>query len=263
MRSTLACDLIFIHVPKCGGRSINDLVTSFLNSNRFSKLTIHGSHIYDNLALKNLQDRITEVPYSHVNLIHGHIPINVVERCFNPQTIVTIVRDPIKRFISNLFHGINGRDINEIETRLSTDDIHVQDNLITRMWCGKSNANKPIGSRELETAYENLTKSHVRIFSFEDVVASLPEDYDVMVGTSQMLRDTRGSYDAANLAERYYAVARERNFYDCELFERVQSLCIAGSFGKFLAGVPFNQTCNYNFEVNDLRNSLTISSLVT
>ena len=219
MRSILACDLIFVHVPKCGGRSINDLVTSFFNKHQLSKLTIHGSHIYDHLAIKNLQDRIMEVPSPHVNLIHGHIPINVVERCFNPQTIVTIVRDPIKRFISNLFHGIDGRDINEIEARLSTDDIHVQDNLITRMWCGASHADRPIGSRELEIACENLTKSHVRIFEFEDVVVRLPEDFDVMVGTSQMLRVTRGSYDAANLAERYYTIARERNFYDCELLK--------------------------------------------
>ena len=85
--------LIFIHVPKCAGRTVKDL----LRSNYPKHFEINNMLLFRELAEDDLKI---------FDLIMGHITFNYVEN-LKDFKIFTVLRNPIERTISQYNHFMN------------------------------------------------------------------------------------------------------------------------------------------------------------
>ena len=82
--------LIFLHIPKAGGTTFNDILK---REYRFK--TIHSLKYNDVADFKNLP------PEKHrkIRLLKGHFPFGI-HSCFENPHYVTFLRNPVNRFIS-------------------------------------------------------------------------------------------------------------------------------------------------------------------
>ncbi len=111
----------FIHIPKCGGVSIDTALRAQLAQVGERKITrkplIASSLLSYDKALHSLEDKcdfsehhnqeLQRILSYHLNLnwqyVSGHLPVNSkMLSHFSPQySFITVLRDPIQRFISN------------------------------------------------------------------------------------------------------------------------------------------------------------------
>jgi len=85
--------LYYIHVPKCAGTSFISLVDEHFVTNE-----INPDH-YDLGAVRKYSDKFMR----QLRFIRGHLPYDlIVPRLPKPPRIITILREPVTRFISNI-----------------------------------------------------------------------------------------------------------------------------------------------------------------
>lgn len=105
--------IFFMHVPKCGGTSVKKAFVENFKSNRIFNIDAHASkYVVDNFTGDDLQyfrDKLVvyAMATDKYDLIMGHTVFNklLIENPFNKYSLVSLVRDPVSRFLSHYFYN--------------------------------------------------------------------------------------------------------------------------------------------------------------
>jgi hypothetical protein len=162
--------LIFLHIPKTAGTTLNRLLEKYYESKYSWKINSPYPH--------NFQDelnKISQVQKEEINLFKGHMAFGLHELLPQPSSYITMLRDPVERVISLYYFILRTPDhylynlVREhqmslkecISSRISSE----LENGQTRLLSGQLElAKKQIASFEksspewLETAKNNLSK---------------------------------------------------------------------------------------------------------
>ncbi|MCA9073881.1 MAG: sulfotransferase family 2 domain-containing protein [Planctomycetaceae bacterium] len=115
MRPSRDGNLAFIHVPKCGGTSVCKSITRLYPPRRITDVkSFESKECVDFLGMDLLEFRKALLVYELMlggtgRFLHGHYPVDdrICERWSNDWTFVTVLRDPVERWISHYFFNLN------------------------------------------------------------------------------------------------------------------------------------------------------------
>jgi hypothetical protein len=217
--------LVFLHVPKTGGKTIvSPLIWSFPERERIHLDTLDS-------RLDGAMNSIPLERRSHARLVWGHLPYGV--HLYMPQRCeyFTILREPIARVVSVFKYILRARD-HVLHDRVATEGIPLEEYLESGMDEGQTenSQTRQLSGRQfgvldraaLEEAKHNLEAS---------LVVGLTERFEE---TFVLLRRTLGLrmpfYITRNVSPPYEAsdraveLARERNELDLELYRFAREL---------------------------------------
>jgi hypothetical protein len=220
--------LVFLHVPKTGGQTIeSSLLRNFAQSERIHLDTLD----------RPLDEAMNGIPLEKrliARLLWGHIPHGV--HLYMPQRCeyVTILREPIARVVSGYKyiirtpeHGLHDRLIAEamsLEEYLEAGiDEGATENAQTRQLSGRQFG--ALDRNALETAQRNLETFLVVGLTerFEETFVLLRRT----VGLRMPFYVTRNVSPPHDVSERATELARERNELDLELYGFARELFAA------------------------------------
>ena len=90
--------VIFLHIPKAAGSTLNKIVEKQYDSNTVFK--IKGNCPQESI---NEFKKFTEAERKKIRLVSGHTPFGLHEFLPQPSTYITMLRDPVERIISSYF----------------------------------------------------------------------------------------------------------------------------------------------------------------
>lgn len=140
-----------MHIPKTGGQSLRGVIKNqYLETDSFRCPYVEEK-------VKELSDKFR----NNLKFIYGHFLFGTHEYFPKPFTYITLLRDPVERFISAYYHIIrrpNNRLHEKVknltlEQFIDSDEFNLfsEPNVQTRFFCGK----EPLS---LETAKANMEK---------------------------------------------------------------------------------------------------------
>jgi|HubBroStandDraft_5_1064220.scaffolds.fasta_scaffold227575_2 hypothetical protein len=198
--------LISVHVPKCAGTSFRHVLHA-----------IYGSEIWYNYGtiFSREQARGELVP-SGAKIIHGHFIADSFDGVFPDRQLLTWVRHPVERLVSNYYHFLRAPDMRDDccralhERKLSLRefaDLDWMQNLATRYLAGK-----PVSDFQFVGITEQFEESMLhfsRLLGFRNVM-KLPRE-----NTNP---DRRSERYALSPEDRAYIL--ERNAADLAWYEQ-------------------------------------------
>lgn len=171
--------IFFLHIPKCGGTSIRKALESCYSKSDFKpsniiRLNASASlNVSQNLTSQNLSIfQIREIlllyyMFSGCKLISGHFPFSQVayDNFFNEYNFLTILRNPVDRFISEYFFNRYTKKSHRkdtasmsIEKYLDSDYGKLQGTQYVRFLTGTNLKDHPTSQIAIDQAKENLAK---------------------------------------------------------------------------------------------------------
>jgi hypothetical protein len=212
--------IFFLHIPKTGGTTFMNILEKQVGSYRYlsadqSAMTALNSHYLNEFKI-----------------VRGHFSYSVYKHFTRRPVFLTILRDPIDRFISNYRHLVRKLKISET---ISLEDYTVDDKLnrgshnkqVARI-CGGSSQRLGL---ELPVMLE-IAKLRLNEFAFVGVLDRFDEGIQLLTYTLGW--DPIAEYETLNQAPRntkkpdidgeLLALLRERNKYDIALFEYANQL---------------------------------------
>src|SRR5215213_2660795 len=171
------CTLLFTHVPKTAGTTLDYILRAAAMAQRIPFLRAMGSIYgqFHGIGKGDPQQDFAGWPRTALAqraYISGHLPYGVHQRLSRPYCYITILRDPLPRLLSQYRFGIQRGGWNEsvaiaqvMEKRLMADNIQ------TRQLAGVTDRATPVTAETLKTA-----------------IAHLRAEYSV-VGTSERFAD--------------------------------------------------------------------------
>ena len=233
--------IIFIHVPKCGGDAVgNAIVSQYITFRQDSNPISFDALASDNVV--KIRKNISEPAYiahedailefrenlllylmgrASSRLILGHVAFsNAAYEAFRGQfAFVTMLRDPVKRYISAYFYNryktSEHRKINlEIDAYLDSKLGQEQDHDLVK-FIGGRRVNGDYASREaIEQAKENLHKFDV--IGFLEHLDTFRACYETRFGVSLRLAKTNENPKPASFRDSIMTTERQ---------ERVREIC--------------------------------------
>jgi hypothetical protein len=153
--------LIFLHIPKTAGTTLNRIIES-----QYNPFAIYTIDPYGIRATVERLKKLSEARRRRFRVVRGHLSYGVHQ--FLPQgaTYITMLRDPVARVLS-AYHFVLRRPLNPLHWKLKRERLSLEDclrvfpdrqNLQCRMIAGVENREID-DERLLELAKENLTNS--------------------------------------------------------------------------------------------------------
>lgn len=143
--------LLFMHIPKTGGQTLRGVIKKQYEPT-------------ESFRCPFMEEKIAELPKDFRNrlkFIYGHFLFGTHEYFPKPFTYITLMRDPVDRFISAYYHILRVPTNRwhekvknlSLEEFIDRDDFNLQSepNVQTRFFCGK----EPVS---LETAKKNMAE---------------------------------------------------------------------------------------------------------
>lgn len=197
--------IISVHIPKCAGTSFRHILQA-----------LHGEELWANYGTIFTADQAHSglVP-AGTSCIHGHFLADAFDRLYPERNLITWVRNPVERVVSNYYHFLRSPDLRDdccrklLERRLSLRQFAELDwmrNEATRYLAGKS---------PVEFAFVGIA---------ENFTASLSV-FARTFGWSCPPSAPRANANPARSGERYnldqqdYAMIRELNLADLAWYE--------------------------------------------
>ncbi len=122
---TINKKILFFHIPKCGGTTVTNIL---------AHLFLWQSKDYYRLKKISFEKNKNYFLKKNYDFIYGHIPYYYT-KYFQNRFLVTVIRDPVERFISHINHEIHRKRIKQnisLEECLEKELVPL--NLITRLF---------------------------------------------------------------------------------------------------------------------------------
>lgn len=164
--------VVFHHVPKCGGTSVGrslrrayllsqGTVTPAESEKAFNAARRPGGDPAIGHVSELREMMLLYMLYSDTRCVSAHVPFSDVafERFADRYAFVTLLRDPVKRFISNYYWSHERPDAQfhvaeRFEDFLRTDRARAMGSTYVRYFCGEPG--RKFTSRHVEAAVRNL-----------------------------------------------------------------------------------------------------------
>lgn len=207
-------ELISIHIPKTAGLSFREVLYANYGHNQVLAK--------NQMGLEAEGKRITALYRKRHKVIHGHLPYPLVRELHGPETkIVTWLREPVSRVVSNYYYNIH----HEYPKRLKEDPDFRKPSL-------EEFVERPLRRNVMAHYLEGFPLESLYFFGFQE---SFAKDLSVLAGqlgwqlsgklSSIRINDNRkakSKYPALSESLRYRIQAL--NARDVELYERAREL---------------------------------------
>ena len=166
--------IVFHHVPKCGGTSVGRTLRRAYLLSQGTVTPVESEKAFNAVQQTGPQRGIGHVSelremmllymlYSDVRCVSAHIPFSnaAFERFADHYSFVTLLRDPVKRFISNYFWSHDRPDAHfriaeEFEDFLATERARGMGSTYVRYFCGEPG--EKFGPSHVDAAIRNLRR---------------------------------------------------------------------------------------------------------
>lgn len=184
--------LVSVHIPKCAGTSFRHILQA-----------LYGDHLWLNYgtAFVRAQARAGLVP-AGAQCIHGHFFADTFDDLFPERQLITWLRHPVERVVSNYHHFLRSPDLRDdccralLERKLTLREFAELDwmrNLATRYLAGK-----PLADFEFVGVAEKFLESlHV---------------FGATVGWPAPLPAPRANTNPERVTERYPVASRDYDY---------------------------------------------------
>jgi hypothetical protein len=218
--------LIFLHLPKCGGTTLNRIIEW-----EYSPLRIFSIDPVLYLWSYHKLNRWPESRLAKMQVLKGHMPFGIHRRLRRPFTYITFLRDPVERVISAYYfaknyllhpkhHWISKLTLEEY-VRVSPNHNVQTKYLSGREFVGDYHAGD-CTDEMLAMAKENL----VRHFSlvglterFDEGLAILKINFGWQISKYAKFNVTKIRLKKASLPANTVELIKERNRYDVSLYD--------------------------------------------
>ena len=220
--------LIFLHLPKCGGTTLNRIIEWEYPLNRVFSVDpsfFRWSHRRVSRWSQRALDRI--------QVFKGHMPFGLHERLSRPATYITFLREPVERVISEYYFAKHHRlhpqhkrmqKLSLEQYALTTPHHNMQTKLIAGHGDYPDFLAGDCDEQVLETAYRHLARN----FGF----AGLTERFDEGLAKLKLMfgwnitryakfNVTPVRLQKSKVPADIQALIAERNRFDCALYEHV------------------------------------------
>ncbi len=225
--------VFFLHVPKAGGTSLRSLIESEFTHRDLA--TIYRTGKSDPLI--EILERINRNKGGRFKYIYGHVPYTPIVDFFGPLRSISIVRDPVNRFLS--FYSYVRYDFKDhnMHEKLKNDEVTFQNilkpnfhqhNLMCKLFSGHETT---VHARPdmIETAKKNVDE-FAYIASVENYnqdiksiceVTGLPRSKFKVKNKSSV--DKSGLISRLGISEADLNKLADLNSYDYELYDYIRT----------------------------------------
>lgn len=96
--------LIFLHIPKTAGTTLQDFILShYKPRGKYFRFTGHEDQA-------SVFAKLTQTERDEFDVVAGHVHFGVHDTLTRPATYLTMLRDPVERFISHYYHILRHTD---------------------------------------------------------------------------------------------------------------------------------------------------------
>lgn len=237
--------VIFTHVPKTGGTTLDHIITAVAAATGKRKRRLRRPSTGPGVVpapgqhLVNFED-LPEGLLADADYLTGHFQFGIHRRLQRPFLYVTLLRDPIQRLLSNIRFGIDrgnwSRDT-PIESIFAAG--RLIDNIQTRQLAGVADRSTPCTAEMLAAARDNLRRHYA--------VAGLTERFDETLRTLITLlgwpdiaytdRQVSATTVDPELESRARLAAERFSPLDMELYADVAAMPVPWAYG-IIEGTP-------------------------
>ena len=212
--------LVFLHVPKTGGQTIESpLLRSFPKSERIHLDTLD----------RPLDDAMNGIPLERrltARLVWGHVPHGVHLYIPQPCEYFTILREPIARVVSGYKYIIRTRE-HGLHDRLLAEAMSLEEYLDAGIDKGQTenSQTRQLSGRQfdaLDRSALEMAKRNLEACLVVGLTERFEETFVLLrrtVGLRMPFYVTRNVSPPYHVSERATELARERNEFDLELYD--------------------------------------------
>ena len=220
--------LIFLHLPKCGGTTLNRLIEWEYPLDRVFSV--------DPSFFRWSHRRVSRWPRTRLDrmqVFKGHMPFGLHERLSRPATYITFLREPVERVISEYYFAKHHRlhpqhrqmqTLTLPEYALQTPHHNMQTKLIAGHGDFPDFLAGDCDEQVLETACRNLAQ-HFSFAGlterFDEGLAKLKGMFGWNINRYAKFNVTPVRLQKNKVPTSIQSLIAERNRFDCALYERV------------------------------------------
>jgi len=236
--------IIFLHLPKCGGTTLNRLIEW-----EYNPLEIFS---VDPSFFRWSYWRLAKTPVERLKRIRvfkGHMPFGLHKRLSRPAKYITVLREPIDRAISSYYYAQSYKldPQHRMASKMSLEEYirtTPKENVQTKLLAGYTNGYDFLSGEctpaMLETAKRNLSQSFSLIglterFDESLVLAKIMFGWHIRQYANFNVTPTRPKKESVAPAVRELVAERYR--YDVQLYEYAEQL-FNETLSKYAARVP-------------------------
>ncbi len=213
--------LIFLHIPKTAGTTLNRIIEW-----QYNPLSIFTMDPYRIRATPERLKQLSEARRRRLRMVRGHFYYGVHEYLPQESTYITMLREPVARFLS-AYYFLQRRPLHPMHRKVKSERIGVEDfirltpqrqNLQCSLIAGiKSNGK--CEESTLEIAKENLAKSFSIVGlseRFEESLMLIAKtfDWEIPFYENRKVSKTRPKVESSAVE-----MIKEHNRLDLELYE--------------------------------------------
>jgi hypothetical protein len=148
--------LVFEHVPKCGGSTLGSILVSRYGEDKTFECRNNSGEQWENFKKMN------KIEVNKYNLIQGHKAVDLLKFIHRPTTLITLIRNPVDRFISEYFHKKRQGELDGSKTYANINDFIDSEegywgcNKLIHRFGSNLHSNKYSGDDEAKIAFGNL-----------------------------------------------------------------------------------------------------------
>ncbi len=225
--------LIFLHIPKTGGTTLNSIL-----SKKYPRDRIYSTgSVWRGDPLKEVR-AISSTKLRNISLFRGHMPFGIHEFLPKPSTYITMLRDPVERVISHYYFVLahpSHYDHLELVSNEMTIDQFIQSGISKEMDNGQTRILSGVGSElSFGECDRKLLDKAINHIGEHFAVVGLMEKFDESLLLIKRAMSwgsppvyirknvAKNKQNVGNVSQRTINVIKEYNKLDCELYKFCQ-----------------------------------------